>query len=307
MTFLGAPVYHSVLGFEDHLDFELGGVYEKYGDLFFAASTPEHPVFWQNNIWKAPFTANFDSISEAASILKNMGRNWSPVFFRNFRRGALITEKLPSISKSMQTKIFPCDLPQESMGSWTLLDEHKLAASADCTSLFPSGVIEFEQDKEGPPSRAYLKLQEALVRAGKFPLKGERCFDAGASPGGWSWTLSKLGADVISCDRAPLEKKIADLPNITYIKHDAFTLNPQDIGAIDWLFCDAACYPKRLFDWIMKWLASGLCKNYIATIKMQGAADAVDFEVPRCLAAVDSSFVVHLYHNKHELTWIKTS
>jgi 23S rRNA (cytidine2498-2'-O)-methyltransferase len=40
---------------------------------------------------------------------------------------------------------------------------------------------------------------------------------------------------------------------------------------------------------------------------MQGTvdADAVDFDTPRRFAAIPGGAVVHLYHNKHELTWMK--
>jgi 23S rRNA (cytidine2498-2'-O)-methyltransferase len=172
-------------------------------------------------------------------------------------------------------------------------------------------VAEFEEDRSGPPSRAYLKLWEALTlafppgRAGALPGPGAKCLDAGASPGGWTWALARLGAAVCAVDRAPLESRIAALPGVSFIKHDAFTLKPEDIGPIDWLFCDAACYPPRLFRWIEKWLASGLCKNYVCTIKMQGAVDSADFVTPRLFAAIPDSRVIHLYHNKHELSWIK--
>jgi 23S rRNA (cytidine2498-2'-O)-methyltransferase len=188
------------------------------------------------------------------------------------------------------------------MGSWTLLDAHTLLGSAHCASPFPGGIIEFEEDKQGPPSRAYLKLWEALVRCGRLPRPGERCLDAGASPGGWTWALANLGADVLAVDRAPLEDRILAMPGVSFQKHDAFTLPPPGIGPLDWLFCDVICYPRRLYEWVEKWLASGLCKNYICTIKMQGEGD---FETPRRFAAIPGSTVVHLHHNKHELTWIK--
>jgi 23S rRNA (cytidine2498-2'-O)-methyltransferase len=113
-------------------------------------------------------------------------------------------------------------------------------------------------------------------------------------------------------DRAPLDERAAALqdaegrPSIRFIQHDAFTLKPEDIGPVDWLFCDVICYPPRLYGWIEKWLASGLCNNFVCTIKMQGGADtAVDFDTPRRFAAIPGSRVVHLYHNKHELTWLK--
>jgi 23S rRNA (cytidine2498-2'-O)-methyltransferase len=179
-----------------------------------------------------------------------------------------------------------------------------MIASPRCTSPFPNGAVRFEEDAEGPPSRAYLKLWEALVRCRKLPGPGERCLDAGASPGGWTWALAGLGARVVAVDRAPLEDRIAALPLVDYIRHDAFTLKPEDIGPLDWLFCDVICYPPRLYEWIERWLQSGLCQNFVCTIKMQGAPD---FETTRRFAAIPGGTVTHLYHNKHELTWIKTS
>jgi 23S rRNA (cytidine2498-2'-O)-methyltransferase len=72
---------------------------------------------------------------------------------------------------------------------------------------------------------------------------------------------------------------------------------------MDWVFSDVICYPPRLYEWVQRWLASGLCKNFVCTIKMQGSEP--DFETTRLFAAIPGSTVVHLYHNKHELTWWK--
>jgi 23S rRNA (cytidine2498-2'-O)-methyltransferase len=189
------------------------------------------------------------------------------------------------------------------MGAWTLLDVRRMIASPACSSPFPGGRIEFAGDKEGPPSRAYLKLWEALVRCGKWPGPGERCVDAGASPGGWTWALARLGAAVTAVDRAPLEPRVLAMPGVGFLKHDAFTLRPEDLGPRDWVFSDVICYPPRLYEWVQKWLDSGLCENFVCTIKMQGAEP--DMETTRLFAAIPGGSVVHLYHNKHELTWIK--
>jgi 23S rRNA (cytidine2498-2'-O)-methyltransferase len=190
------------------------------------------------------------------------------------------------------------------MGGWTLLNGHTLLASARTESPFPGGIIEFEEDTQGPPSRAYLKLREALVRCRKWPAAGERCLDAGASPGGWTWVLARLGAEVIAVDRAPPEDRILALPGVSFIKHDAFTLPPEELGPLDWVFSDVVCYPPRLLEWIRRWLDSGLCANFVCTIKLQGEPD---FEALRAFAALDRGRVIHLYHNKHELTWIRTA
>jgi 23S rRNA (cytidine2498-2'-O)-methyltransferase len=309
-------VYQPVPGFEDHLKKELGSEIEFLGPLFFVplAKIPDASgldpgellPFWHQNAWLNPVKIEFDSIGQAADALRQIQRNWAPALFTQFRRGALIQERLPVMSS--RPRPFPWLLPETSMGAWTLPDAHTMIAASRCSSLFPGGVIEFEEDRLGPPSRAYLKLWEALVLCRAWPAPGERCLDAGASPGGWTWALTRLGAEVIAVDRAPLDERAMaprdaeGRPRVRFIRHDAFTLKPEDVGPVDWLFCDVICYPPRLYGWIEKWLTSGLCNNFVCTIKMQGAAD---FDTPRRFAAIPGSRVVHLYHNKHELTWIK--
>jgi 23S rRNA (cytidine2498-2'-O)-methyltransferase len=256
---------------------------------------------------------SFSSIKKAAAALRSLQRNWVCVPQGYYGRARLIQEALPSIAQKRRPLDYKA--PDARVGSWTLIGEHTILASARCASPFPGGIIEFEEDKEGPPNRAYLKLAEAFIRLGTRPVSGETCLDAGASPGGWTWMASRLGVSrpgeagsalprIIACDRAPLAPSVAALPNVTFLRHDAFTLRPEDIGALDWLFCDAACYPARLYEWIEKWLASGLCKNYVCTIKMQGSGD---MNTARLFAAIPGGTVVHLYHNKHELTWMRAS
>jgi 23S rRNA (cytidine2498-2'-O)-methyltransferase len=300
---LKGRVYQAIPGFEDHLVRELksnGQSIESWGPLYHAEHDPGR-VFWRQNQWLSPFELEFDSISEAVSCLRDIQRNWAPVLFTQFRRGSLIASQLPPISS--KPRPFPWTLPGAPLGAWTLLDAHRMIASPECSSPFPGGRIEFAEDREGPPSRAYLKLWEALVRCGKWPGPGERCLDAGASPGGWTWALSRLGAQVTAVDRAPLEPRVLALEGITFLKHDAFTLRPEDLGPRDWVFSDVICYPSRLYEWVKKWLDSGLCENFVCTIKMQGPEP--DFETTRRFAEIPGSAVVHLYHNKHELTWTK--
>jgi 23S rRNA (cytidine2498-2'-O)-methyltransferase len=117
---------------------------------------------------------------------------------------------------------------------------------------------------------------------------------------------------VIAVDRAPLDEKVlAGQPGIQYIKHDAFTLDPAEFGPLDWVFCDVVCYPPRLYEWVEKLLAAGICKNFVCTIKLQdapaGSRLPPNHDTVRRFAAIPGSTVVHLCHNKHELTWIKVA
>jgi 23S rRNA (cytidine2498-2'-O)-methyltransferase len=298
-AYLDACCYHAAPGFTGHLEGELPAPYRRDGDLLTVMGA-EKKAYWTRNIWKKPFTIEFGSISEAAKILRGIQRNWAPYQTRLARRTTLIAEALPSLPNKPKT--FPFSIPISPMGAFTLLDEHTMMASAECSSPWPNGGFDFVEDKVGPPSRAYRKLWEALVHAGTMPGPGQRCVDAGASPGGWTWALAGLGAEVVAIDRSPLDDAVAAMPGVSFMKHNAFTLKPADIGPVDWLCSDVICYPPALFDWVSSWLESGLAKNFVCTIKMQGkdwdAATVARF------AAIPGSRVVHLWHNKHELTWI---
>ena len=288
-----------------------------YGDIlyleniegFFSSSNPEEIApqelpYWARTTFLKPFILHFDSIGEAASALKEIQRNWAPYQYQNFRRAALIQDKLPYIN--LKVRKFPVEIPKSPIGVYTLIDDKTILASALTSSYIPAGRIEFVEDHENPPSRAYLKIQESLTMArllfdAELPGSESRCFEAGACPGGWTWVLVNLGSQVYAVDRAELAPSLMGNPLVTFQAHDAFTLKPEDIGKCDWVFSDVICYPERLLEWIKVWLDSGLTKNMICTIKMQGE---IDYEIVSKFAAIPNSRVVHLNYNKHELTWI---
>jgi 23S rRNA (cytidine2498-2'-O)-methyltransferase len=197
---------------------------------------------------------------------------------------------------------FGSPAPRAPLGSWTLIDANRLLAAPDCTHPFPNGEVRFVEDRAGPPSRAYLKLWEALTLIGRRPCPGEVCLDLGSSPGGWNWALAQIGARVISVDKAPLAPEVARLPGIEHRSESAFALDPRAVGPVDWLFSDVVCYPARLLSLVERWLAAGTCRHFVCTIKFQGETDHA---TASRFAAIPGSQLRHLFHNKHELTWIK--
>ena len=281
-----------------------------YGDLLYCAdfvvsdADPHHIPYWARTALLSPQLLRFDSIGDAARALTAMQRSWAPYQFQLFRRAALIQEKLPYVP--LKPRVFPVEIPHAPIGLYTLLDEHTILVSAATTSALPAGMLCLEEDHVHPPSRAYLKLQEALSLARHYfgvelPAEGAHCFDAGASPGGWTWVLRALGADVLAVDRAPLADALMADHHVTFRTHDAFTLKPAELGSFDWVCSDVICYPSRLYDWVQQWLQSGRVRNMICTIKMQGA---IDWALVARFAEIPHSRVVHLTYNKHELTWI---
>jgi 23S rRNA (cytidine2498-2'-O)-methyltransferase len=145
--------------------------------------------------------------------------------FHLHRRAELIQGELPHVSaKPLE---FPARPPSSPLGSWTLLDAEHVLASPACSSPFPNGVPRFVEPLEGPPNLAYLKLWEALTLLGRHPAPGERCLDAGSAPGGWTWALARLGARVLSVDRAPLAPAVAQLTGVEHRQGNAFQVRPQ--------------------------------------------------------------------------------
>jgi 23S rRNA (cytidine2498-2'-O)-methyltransferase len=296
---LDATAYLAADGFLDELLREIGAVTAVHGRLVIAEGPPR-PAAWAENLWYDPMRIEIRSIADGARALRDIQRNWALYSNRLHRRARLIQDRLPSVSA--KPLIFPQAPPAAPLGSWTLLDEATILAAARCSSPFPNGAIAFVEDKVMPPNRAYLKLWEALTRIGRMPGPGDRCLDLGASPGGWSWVLQALGAQVVAVDKAPLAPRIARLPNIESRQASAFALEPQAIGAVDWLFSDVICYPERLYRLVTSWIDSGLARNMVCTVKFQGATD---FAMQRRFAELPGSQLMHLHHNKHELTWVK--
>ena len=80
-------------------------------------------------------------------------------------------------------------------------------------------------------------------------------------------------------------------------QESAFALEPEKV---DWLFSDVIAYPERLLALIQRWIAAGAPKHIICTIKFQGPTDHATAEM---LAALPGGRLLHLSHNRHELTF----
>ena len=293
--------YLAPQGFLRELRQELGddNILDIYDHLVLA-SPAVNPSLWVANVWYDPVHIPIESIGDADKKLRAIQRNWVLYPFDFHRRAALIVEKLPKVSA--KPLVFGTPAPQAPLGSWTLIEANTVLASPRCSSLFPNGEVKFVEDRTGPPSRAYLKLWDLFTVLGEYPKAGEYCLDLGACPGGWTWVLQQLGARVLSVDKAPLDNKILKLPNVEYRAESAFALDPKTVGPVDWLFSDVICYPKRLLTLVEKWLAAGTVRRFACTIKFQGE---MDFETVQRLAAIPGSRILHLNHNKYELTWVK--
>ena len=111
--------------------------------------------------------------------------------------------------------------------------------------------------------------------------------------------LASLGATVTAVDKAPLDPSIAALPNVTQAIESAFALEPRPV---DWLVCDVIAYPARTLALLERWLP--FARNIVCTIKFQGGTD---HDTADRIAALPGARLVHLFHNKHELTLMRAA
>ncbi|HEV2263280.1 MAG TPA: SAM-dependent methyltransferase [Stellaceae bacterium] len=293
--------YLAPAGFVAELKHELGRAVRTTHGRLVIAEGPPRPVAWAANIWHTPQSLTIASIGDAAKQLRAMQRNWALYPTAHHRRANLIADKLPKVSAKPLR--FGDPAPSAPLGSWTLIDANTVLASPRCSSPFPNGEARFVEDKSAP-SRAYLKLWELFALIGERPKAGDVCVDLGASPGGWTWVLAELGARVTAVDKAALAPSVTRLPNVTVMQQSAFALEPRAVGPIDWLFSDVICYPARLLALVEMWMKAGTVRRFVCTVKFQGATD---FEIARRFAQIPGARLLHLHHNKHELTWLKLS
>ena len=289
--------YLAAEGFEPTLAEELAragvSISGWHGRLALSPDPPQSAA-WAMDVWTAPVEYPAPSVKAAADALRAMQRNWSGYAADFHRRSALIADRLPPVRA--RPLAFPEAAPVSHLGAWTLLAPDRLLASATKTSPFPNGEVAFVEDRAGPPSRAYLKLWEACTRLRKWPQPGHSCVDLGASPGGWTWAVAKLGATVLAVDRAPLDPAVAAMPGVRWQAGSAFTLDPF---AVDWLFSDVIAYPAPLLDMVQRWMPHA--RHIVCTVKLQGATD---HDAAAAFAAIPGGSLMHLHHNKHELTFV---
>ncbi len=257
---------------------------------------PPRACAWALEVWTAPEEHAAPSVKAAADALRGVQRNWAAYGAGHHRRMALVAERLPPVRAAPLR--FPDPAPTSHLGAWTLLDADRLLFSPTKTSPFPLGECRFVEDHLGPPSRAYLKLWEALTRLEEHPGPGDRCLDLGASPGGWTWALAGLGARVRAVDKAALDPRVADMAGVEQVLDSAFAL---PVEPVEWLFSDVIAYPARLLALVERWIAAGSVQRIVCSVKFQGATDHAAADA---FAAVPGGRLVHLFHNKHELTFL---
>lgn len=293
--------YFAFDGYENELESEMSFKKIKkttqHGRLFF--SDQQAPLHWAQLELTNFKKVKFQSVNDAVKILKAENLFWGAYSFQLHRRTELIQNGLKNRTPAELN--FLGQPAARDYGFWCLLDNNTLLFTAKTNHSYPLGHVKMKEDQEGPPSRAYQKLYEALTLHTPPPKAKSKVLDLGACPGGWTWVLHQLGCHVISVDKAPLDESLQNQPNITYLKKDAFKLDPQSIENPEWLFSDIICEPEVLLELVLKWQKVHPKLKFLCTIKYKGTTD---FKTTEKFEKIPGSKIVHLCCNKHEVTWI---
>lgn len=272
-------------------------IFFKSEKIFIVAPLLESPI-WAQDWWPESKALFIESKSQVLKFLKMM-----PVlghYYDSFQSkfGKSLVQELRNLEKKRIKSDSTFDFK---FFIWTAFEDCLIYCESPFRR-FPLGWHEFNEDKTFPPNRAYLKLWELFTVHHVKPESEDTVMDVGASPGGWSWVLSRYFKKVYSVDKAVLDPKINAIQNIQYISGDAFKVNSHQFQDCNWIFSDIICTPQRSYDLILDWTENSTIRNFVCTLKFKGDCnfDIID----KCLS-LKGSKIIHLYQNKNEVTWFR--
>jgi 23S rRNA (cytidine2498-2'-O)-methyltransferase len=178
-------------------------------------------------------------------------------------------------------------------------------------SRWPAGLYPVADDPVAPAS-SFRKLEEALACLGVAPRVGEAAVDLGASPGGWTRVLHRLGATVTAVDRSPLAPHLMATSGVRFVRGDAFRWRPD--GPVDWLVSDIAAYPERVVELVEAWSTGaghvGHGPKYmILQMKFKGTTDwrVLHATLDRARQLGWHARAKHFFNDKHEASLLCTA
>jgi len=125
------------------------------------------------------------------------------------------------------------------------------------------------------PSRAYLKIQAAILWSGAPLCPNDVCVEIGSAPGGASLALLRRGLTVVGIDPSPADRQHSDVvanhPNFKHIKDRVAGVKRDQLPAhVDWLVCDANVPPQVLIPTLTVLIKSlePFLKGVILTMKL---------------------------------------
>ena len=122
---------------------------------------------------------------------------------------------------------------------------------------------------EDAPSRAWLKIEEA-IELFDLPIgHGTKVVEVGAAPGGAVWSLLNRGAIVIGVDPAKIDERCVQHPNFTHLRKPYQELWPEEYEGAEWWLSDLNLAPGSVLSHLGRLLRSSrTTKGLVLTLKM---------------------------------------
>jgi len=97
-------------------------------------------------------------------------------------------------------------------------------------------------------SRAYLKIQEALLWSELLLSTDDRCVEIGSAPGGSCLALLERGCVVTGIDPAEMDPAVLAYPNFTHVRARSKEVKRSVFRGCQWLIMDANVAPNYTLD-----------------------------------------------------------
>lgn len=95
------------------------------------------------------------------------------------------------------------------------------------------------------PSRAWLKIEEALRLTGVVPVAGQRALELGSAPGGAAYALLSRGLEVTGVDPAQMDPRVLSHPRYRHLDRSINLLPPEELPVADWILSDMNVAPEQ--------------------------------------------------------------
>jgi 23S rRNA (cytidine2498-2'-O)-methyltransferase len=109
----------------------------------------------------------------------------------------------------------------------------------------------------GAPSRAWRKLEEALVWSGLAPGRGQVAVELGSAPGGATAALLARGVEVWGVDPGDMDPAIVARPGFHHLKTTLGDVRLEALPArVDWLLMDVNLAPQVALHGVRRFVAA---------------------------------------------------
>jgi 23S rRNA (cytidine2498-2'-O)-methyltransferase len=168
----------------------------------------------------------------------------------------------------------------------------------------PAGDPHIKQPKLAP-SRAYLKIEEAIAWAQIPFVPNETVVEIGSAPGGSTYALLQRGLKVTGFDPARMADVVHKNKNFSHVKRAIQDMQPSDLpSSVQWFVIDVNLEPEFVWHHLSRLVPTQKPRGLLWTLKLKDLRTAQT--VPKYLQAVrelgvNKVFATHLPSNAQEL------